>query len=277
MVLSKKKGGATQIRMRTSKAANLVDKNSKTMVKLMQLLDIMQTPGAHLADTDGFITRRIEKLKMRINRRLIKLSKWADTPEEERQPLAPDPRQMYTMDTNRISQLNQRATTKLPIQNRSLPVSDSIYVQQLMKVNNAVLGNNRMGQPQQGLFNNTSGQAFGAGNVRVPYGGIPSHFQNPRGLPSAYSTPLQSYGPAPSTSIDNSNLSAILARQRQVVMETSNVFRNQTAARQAEIQPSSGPVVGAIAEPVIFTNEELRVDKVSGPVITDALPTTSEK
>lgn len=249
----KKRGSAQIVRMRTHKAARLVDKNSRTMVKLMQLLDVMQTPGANLADTDGFITRRIEKLKLRLNRRLIKLSKWADSPEDERQPLVPDPRQLHNMDNNRLIQMNQRLAPKTTFpQSRPPALQDYNYVQHLMKVNNAVAGNNRFGQ-QQTMAENSTGQILTTSRLSAP-----NQFQNPRGLPmlgSAYSLPFQPYAAATTTSIDNSNLSAILARQKQVVMETSNVFRNQAGLQNLPTgpAPSIGVLVSATSQ--VLTSE----------------------
>jgi hypothetical protein len=57
------------------KAAILVDKNSRTIVKLSQLLEIYNKPGASDLDTRGVVAKRIEQYKRRISRRLVKLAK----------------------------------------------------------------------------------------------------------------------------------------------------------------------------------------------------------
>lgn len=67
-------------------AQTLVDKNSRTMVKIMQLLELIQAPDALKVDPDGHVLERIEKLKKRYLRRLAKLAKWSDAPEMERIP-----------------------------------------------------------------------------------------------------------------------------------------------------------------------------------------------
>jgi hypothetical protein len=67
-------------------AQTLTDKNSRTLVKIMQLLEIIQGPDALKVDSDGHVLQRIEKLKKRYLRRLAKLAKWSDAPEMERVP-----------------------------------------------------------------------------------------------------------------------------------------------------------------------------------------------
>lgn len=57
------------------KAATLVDKNSRTIMKLSQLLAIYNKPGASEKDTKGLVAHRIEMYKQRIARRLGKLAK----------------------------------------------------------------------------------------------------------------------------------------------------------------------------------------------------------
>ena len=74
------------LRSRPCEVQRLVDKNSRTMAKIMQLLEYMQRPGAEQVDKGGKISRYVEKLKARMNRRLVKLSKWADMSYEERLP-----------------------------------------------------------------------------------------------------------------------------------------------------------------------------------------------
>lgn len=74
------------LRARPTEAQRLVDKNSRTLAKLVQLLEVAQRPGAEAVDKDGVVMRYVDKLKSRLNRRLLKLSKWADLTHEERLP-----------------------------------------------------------------------------------------------------------------------------------------------------------------------------------------------
>lgn len=79
---AKQRGGGTELT--PSKAAILVDKNARTMVKLSQLLAIYNKPGASDLDVNGRVAARIELYKRRIARRLQKLANFVDTPEIER-------------------------------------------------------------------------------------------------------------------------------------------------------------------------------------------------
>lgn len=76
---------APQSNLKTHEVVQLVDKNSRTMVKILELMEISQHGPAD-ADPHLLVGRRIEKLKRRLNRRLLKLAKWSDMPQEERQP-----------------------------------------------------------------------------------------------------------------------------------------------------------------------------------------------
>eukprot|EP00602_Paraphysomonas_sp_CaronLab_P003024 CAMPEP_0185032684 /NCGR_PEP_ID=MMETSP1103-20130426/20964_1 /TAXON_ID=36769 /ORGANISM="Paraphysomonas bandaiensis, Strain Caron Lab Isolate" /LENGTH=280 /DNA_ID=CAMNT_0027568667 /DNA_START=60 /DNA_END=902 /DNA_ORIENTATION=+ len=79
-----KKAASAREKLTLSKAAHLIDKNSHTIAKLNQLLEAYHKPNRAEIDKDRLISRRIEKLKARINRRLVKLAKWVDTPDHER-------------------------------------------------------------------------------------------------------------------------------------------------------------------------------------------------
>jgi AICAR transformylase/IMP cyclohydrolase PurH len=57
------------------KAAMLVDKNSRTIMKLSQLLAVYNKPGASELDDCLMVAHRIERYKHRISRRLEKLAK----------------------------------------------------------------------------------------------------------------------------------------------------------------------------------------------------------
>ena len=47
--------------MRPSEAAGLAAKNARTMVKMMQLIEVMNRPGADNLDTDGKVKAKIGK------------------------------------------------------------------------------------------------------------------------------------------------------------------------------------------------------------------------
>ena len=72
--------------MKIYEAQSLVDKNSRTAAKIMQLLELIQAPNIKKVDPDGYVFERIEKLKKRYLRRLAKLATWSDAPEMERIP-----------------------------------------------------------------------------------------------------------------------------------------------------------------------------------------------
>jgi len=93
-----KQGGATYKKkkaivklpvMKPAQAAHMVDKNARTVAKVLQLLE--STQGANMAalDPEGHVSKKIEKLNARINRRLVKLAKWSDTSIEDRMPAMP--------------------------------------------------------------------------------------------------------------------------------------------------------------------------------------------
>ena len=66
-------------------ATHLIDKNSRTIVKLCQLIEGKKR-GKEIDinyDQENLINKRIEKLKGRINKRLAKLAKWVDMPDHE--------------------------------------------------------------------------------------------------------------------------------------------------------------------------------------------------
>lgn len=65
-------------------AAHLAHKNARTMMKVMQLMEVMNNPGAEDLDTNRLVQNKIEKYKKRINRRLRKLAEWSDQRVEDR-------------------------------------------------------------------------------------------------------------------------------------------------------------------------------------------------
>ena len=68
-------------------ASHLIDKNSKTMVKLVEILAIKESLSKREDEgIDGardFLRRKIDMYKQRISRRLGKLAAWADDPRNE--------------------------------------------------------------------------------------------------------------------------------------------------------------------------------------------------
>ena len=62
-------------------ASHLIDKNSRTLVKLTQLLELREGLSENKDKT--VLNRKIEIYKNRINRRLTKFATWADDPRNE--------------------------------------------------------------------------------------------------------------------------------------------------------------------------------------------------
>lgn len=75
-----------------NQSTHLIDKNSRTIMKLCQLIEIKKLGKENDInyDKEGYITKRIEKLKIRINKRLAKLAKWVDMPDHEQLALMPN-------------------------------------------------------------------------------------------------------------------------------------------------------------------------------------------
>ncbi len=68
-------------------ASHLIKKNSRTMVKLAQCMELKEDekllpPGTNPEAVD-ILDRKIDYLKRRIERRLIKLARWADDPRND--------------------------------------------------------------------------------------------------------------------------------------------------------------------------------------------------
>eukprot|EP01039_Chlorochromonas_danica_P002610 gene2611-2853_t len=70
--------------LKYQEALRIADKNSRTIAKISQLLEIIHLPGYAESDPHRVVEKHIAKLKGRINRRLLKLSKWADSSSDER-------------------------------------------------------------------------------------------------------------------------------------------------------------------------------------------------
>ena len=75
----------------TKSAARLVEKNARSLVKLLQLQELKRK-APNVADSANVqaASERIDMLKKRINRRLIKLARWADGPHKGRDTSAID-------------------------------------------------------------------------------------------------------------------------------------------------------------------------------------------
>eukprot|EP01041_Mallomonas_annulata_P000311 gene311-567_t len=198
----KKKKNVKQVRLKLTDAAHLVDKNSRTIIKLFQLLEVSQSPGAAVVDCDGAISRRIEKLKMRLNRRLIKLAKWTDSPIEERQP--PEIR-MLTRQADRGNEVTRAMAVKMGLQNKPPAPTPSIYMQKQAQLRLAQA--NALANPKPNTVRPT----------RAMYD-LPSSVGN--GIPSQ----LPSLPGGNKFGLDMS-ISELMARQQQMVMSLSNNLR----------------------------------------------------
>jgi hypothetical protein len=67
--------------MKGTQAARLVDKNSRCIVKILQLQQVCERATSRKdTNSTAVLESRIEKLQNRLNRRLIRLSKWGDNP-----------------------------------------------------------------------------------------------------------------------------------------------------------------------------------------------------
>ena len=81
--------------MKVEDAAHLTHKNARTMMKLMQLLELMNNDGAEDLDVNLLVQAKIDKYKKRINRRLRKLAEWSDERVEDRRLYQTDRRKKY--------------------------------------------------------------------------------------------------------------------------------------------------------------------------------------
>jgi len=176
-------------------------------------------------DKDGFISRRIEKLKMRLNRRLIKLAKWADTPVEERQQLS-ETGQLRPAIAEAVVDLNQGRNFRNPLQNRrgvgrpptvnrnaDQPGAFKSYTprpQVAMATNSfaaAAMQHSAIGRPPP--------QSFHSGGKPMLQG---------QGVPQRLSSLPAPLPPQTSNSSVEEKLSAMIALQRQVVTDANKSF-----------------------------------------------------
>jgi hypothetical protein len=88
--------------MSVEQASHLSKKNARTMVKLMQLIEVMKRPGAADMDVNREVEGKIEKYKKRINRRLRKLAEWSDEKVEHRRLYQTDRRKRYESNHKQI-------------------------------------------------------------------------------------------------------------------------------------------------------------------------------
>eukprot|EP01032_Pedospumella_encystans_P018415 gene18415-20962_t len=70
--------------MKYAEAVKLADKNARTIMKISQLMEVIHMPGHAQADPKDRIGAQIANLRSRLNRRLVKLAKWADSSSEDR-------------------------------------------------------------------------------------------------------------------------------------------------------------------------------------------------
>lgn len=88
--------------MKVEDAAHLTHKNARTMMKVMQLLDLMNNDGAEDLDTNRLVQAKIDKYKKRINRRLRKLAEWSDEKVEDRRLFQTDRRKKYESEFKQV-------------------------------------------------------------------------------------------------------------------------------------------------------------------------------
>ena len=68
-------------KLRLTDATHIVNKNSRTITKVMQLLELKGKLESE--EAKEMMNRKIEYLKARIERRLVKLAKWGDDPHND--------------------------------------------------------------------------------------------------------------------------------------------------------------------------------------------------
>jgi hypothetical protein len=131
-------------------------------------------------DEDGFISRRIEKLKSRLNRRLVKLAKWVDHPEHEQ--LAGYPTRTYS---NRVANPMANAFTSQGSKSRSRSIPLPKYSQQQQQ---GMM--NRPPQPPRSMtYNPQAPHRYPpTTSTNSPYRG--SGVPRPTGLPPQYAVGL---------------------------------------------------------------------------------------
>lgn len=102
--------------MKVNKAAHLVDKNSQTIVKIAQLMDLMNQQGGDggVFSSENVLLGRIGKLKKRLNRRLYKLAKWSDMPAEDRLITSRAPRNFAIRQQQSFISYRQSQSSTLP-------------------------------------------------------------------------------------------------------------------------------------------------------------------
>jgi hypothetical protein len=71
--------------MTYSEASRLADKTSRTIAKLEQLVEVINSPGYSGGDPNRIVERYCERMKSRINKRLTTLARWSDSSTDERQ------------------------------------------------------------------------------------------------------------------------------------------------------------------------------------------------
>lgn len=210
--------------MNLTEAAHLTDKNSRTIVKLCQLLEVQKKEALSVVEI-GQLSRRIEKLKMRLNRRVIRLAKWVDKPEHERNGfISYSTRASSTTTQPQVNRGRGRPrgpNYKGPYKDRTtnVPVQTQSNLQQVHSHNTYMEAFNKA---QQALFQSSS---YTKSVAAVP--GAQQRILQP----VATSRPAIAAPAAGSAS----HLSTLIDLQRKMAQSTSNAL----AGGSSKTQPSS--------------------------------------
>ena len=92
----------------TRSAARLVEKNARSFVKLLQLQELKRK-APNVADSANVqaANERIDMLKKRINRRLIKLARWADGPHKGKDSSAIDTGYLHALPSTKKREMEK--------------------------------------------------------------------------------------------------------------------------------------------------------------------------
>jgi len=92
----------------TRSAARLVEKNARSFVKLLQLQELKRkAPNVTDSANVQAANERIDMLKKRINRRLIKLARWADGPHKGKDSSAIDTGYLHALPSTKKREMEK--------------------------------------------------------------------------------------------------------------------------------------------------------------------------
>ncbi len=114
-----------RVLMKPEEVGRLSAKNSRTIVKIMQLLEVKNSvPGD--AEKKGVLKDKIEKLKVRLNRRLKKCANWSDERLSNRMPLPEKRRKMEASYKNPTETPKWVSVPRLPTEEDEHPTNTLI-------------------------------------------------------------------------------------------------------------------------------------------------------